>query len=215
MTYAVGDIYGKLTIIGRRTVGRVYYLICRCVCGNVTKVSTSNIRRTNSCGCSVSTSGGHSKIILYHVWYLIKRRTCDPTSSDYEDYGGRGIKLHSAWKNSYVDFRDYVSTLPNFPKQLLSRREAVSKRTRLTLDRIDNSKGYRPGNLRWATPKTQGRNQRTNHIVKVSGKGAFTLAEAVEKFAVVSYSCVQLRISKLGWPVEKALYTPSRRKGNP
>lgn len=38
-----------------------------------------------------------------------------------------------------------------------------------TLERIDNDKGYEPGNVKWATMVEQARNRRTNVIVIIDG----------------------------------------------
>ena len=51
-----------------------------------------------------------------------------------------------------------------------------------TLDRIDNSQGYFPGNLRWATPLEQGANKSNNRIVEYRG-GTYTISQLARKIA--------------------------------
>jgi hypothetical protein len=101
----------------------------------------------------------------------------------------------------YEDFREYVLT------QLGERRGGQS------LDRIDNARGYEPGNLRWASRSDQNRNRRNNHIVAIFGE-TLCLAEAVEKWGLASYATTRQRVSRHNWPLEKALLTPSRKQKN-
>ena len=81
----------------------------------------------------------------------------------------------------------------------------------LSIDRIDNSKGYYPENCRWVTMKEQGRNRSNNTTYK--GK---TLSEHGELLGLDSRrsSVITNRIA-LGWDIEKAVSTPVRtyRKG--
>lgn len=52
-----------------------------------------------------------------------------------------------------------------------------------TLDRINNDRGYEPGNVRWATAKEQNRNKTNNHIVDINGEKK-TISEWAELFGV-------------------------------
>lgn len=85
---------------------------------------------------------------LFDTWANIKQRTSNPTNWAYQYYGQRGIGLEDTWHKSFVAFRDYVlATLGERPEGM-------------TLDRVDNSKGYIPGNIKWATRQEQAINQR-------------------------------------------------------
>ena len=79
-----------------------------------------------------------------------------------------------------------------------------------TLDRIDGSKGYSKDNCRWATPKEQARNRRSNLVLKFAG-----LELPVSDWAELlgwPVGTIQKRL-RIGWTVEKALTTPRRKYG--
>lgn len=75
-------------------------------------------------------------------------RCANPASAVYADYGGRGIRVWSAWVESRVDFLRYLLTLDGWDKP------------ELQLDRIDNNRGYEPGNLRFCTRSENAANKR-------------------------------------------------------
>lgn len=83
----------------------------------------------------------------------MKTRVNNPNRAQYYDYGGRGITICDEWEASFEVFRDW----------------AVSNgySDELTLDRIDNDKGYCPSNCRWATRKQQTDNRRSDNSRKV------------------------------------------------
>ena len=103
---------------------------------------------TKSCGCQ---KGGKPKHGLgtnkfYDTWHNIIKRCTNPKNINYKNYGARGITVCEEWLNvsNFVAWCDL--THPNIEG--------------LTLDRIDNDKGYNPENCRWADRSTQGTNQR-------------------------------------------------------
>lgn len=74
-----------------------------------------------------------------------------------------------------------------------------------TLDRIDNEKGYEPGNCRWATNSQQQRNKRTTKILEFGGKMQ-SLPEWADEIGV-RRDILTHRL-RLGWSVERTLTTP-------
>jgi hypothetical protein len=69
---------------------------------------------------------------------------------------GRGIRLHESWRDNFAAFAMYGENV------LGDRPEGM------TLDRIDNDRGYVPGNLRWATASQQRLNQRRTALKLVA-----------------------------------------------
>jgi len=78
-----------------------------------------------------------------------------------------------------------------------------------SLDRIDNDKGYEPGNIRWASKKIQQRNMRSNHLLVLDGAVA-SVSEWAERLDVSKYTLfARLRY---GWSDRRILTTPVRKK---
>ena len=75
-------------------------------------------------------------------------RCFNPAGAAWKNYGGRGITVHEPWVRDPAQFIRYLAGLPGFSDPAL------------TLDRIDNDKGYEPGNLRLATKVEQRHNSR-------------------------------------------------------
>jgi len=87
---------------------------------------------------------------LYHTWKSMKQRCNNPNDSDYQCYGGRGIKVCDRWAKSYDDFESDMGEKPSKDH---------------SIDRIDPDGNYEPGNVRWATSKQQARNRRKREPV--------------------------------------------------
>jgi hypothetical protein len=85
---------------------------------------------------------------LEALYWAIKRRCLDKSDPGYINYGGRGILMSPEWVHDRQAFEIWILT------NLGPRPEG------LTLDRMNNDGHYEPGNLRWATYKTQANNRR-------------------------------------------------------
>lgn len=93
----------------------------------------------------------------YSTWNNVNDRCYDSSNPAYVNYGGRGI--HNHWKEDVQGFVDYLNTV-------LGPRPSGH-----SLDRIDNDKGYEPGNLRWASRRKQSVNRRKKKGSKSSIPG--------------------------------------------
>ena len=86
----------------------------------------------------------------YMTWDAIIHRCYYKSQKSYKNYGAVGITMCDEWKNDYFAFYDYVSKLDRFGEE------------GMTIDRIDNDKGYEPGNVRWATRAEQNRHKKNS-----------------------------------------------------
>jgi hypothetical protein len=196
----IGKTYGMLTVVeyvGRKGEDQVWD--CRCSCGSSVQVIGRSLAtgNTKSCGClniSSHTKHGDYATVLYQNWATMVYRCKNPRSKDYPRYGGRGVVVAEEFLD-YMKFKHYVlKHLGDKPGPEFS------------LDRINNNKGYEPGNLRWATKVEQALNRRNTLYVTLCGEEV-TLREACEIFGM-GYSLVWNRLNVSHWPLVDALLTP-------
>ena len=133
---------------------------------------------------------GETHTRLWSIWYNMKERCINPNHNRHSSYRDRGITFCSEW-NNYFRFKEWAL--------------ARGYNDSLTLDRIDNNKGYYPSNCRWVTMKTQQNNRRNNHLLTYKGETR-TLAQWCEKLNL-NYHKVITRINVYHWSVERALET--------
>ena len=136
----------------------------------------------------VSRILGMHKTKIYNVWCSMRQRCNNPKSRMFKHYGGRGIKVCSRWD----DFTAFLSDMGLPPEGC-------------SLDRIDNDKGYEPGNCRWATRSEQSRNRSDNHLITINGETLPLVDWAVR--CGVKPTTARNRIL-LGWPDHLAVTTP-------
>jgi len=136
-----GQRFGKLTVMAfSQSKGKNSYWLCRCDCGTEKVIALSNLKQgTKSCGCSTSEylTAIHTTHGLYHTgayrsWACAKQRCTNPNTEGFEYYGGRGITMCEEWATSFEAFYRCMGPRP----------------ARRSLERVDNSKGYQPGNCR-------------------------------------------------------------------
>lgn len=155
-----GKRFGRLTVIERaETKNAKTRWKCLCDCGKYTYTITNRLvqGKTLSCGCRAYEKHSYKKEYprLYMIWANMRKRCTNPHEKSYERYGGRGISVCSEW-DSFPNFLKWAKN--NGYNDLLS------------IDRIDNSKGYSPDNCRWATLEEQANNKRNNIIIEHDGE---------------------------------------------
>lgn len=195
-----GKKFNRLKVlkpVGKTNQGKILWL-CQCDCGNLCKATTGGLNSGNnqSCGClhkETFTSKTHGKRYtrLYCIYIHMKERCYNQNEKNYNDYGGRGITVCDEWQE-FIPFYEWAMN--------------NGYADNLTLDRIDVNGNYEPSNCRWATPKEQANNRRTNRLITYNGE-THNIAEWA-KIKKIKYGTLQSRITKRKWNIEKALNTP-------
>lgn len=199
-----GQKFGRLTVLsvhqsshpGSRTKW-----LCQCECGNTTIVTISRLRngKTKSCGCLRKetcrknfTIHGSYKLPLHAVWNTMLSRCNNKNSSSYLDYGGRGISVCEEW-HKYELFEAWA-----FSHGYISG---------LTIERVNNEKGYNPENCIWISKRQQARNKRNTRYLSFNGVSKSVLDWSDE--VGISTSTIYARI-RMGWSIKDALSKPVR-----
>lgn len=208
MRLEVGQHIGNATVIERlpKKKGRGFptLLKLQCDCGNmfITSAWKMSSGHTKSCGClrkkttsEMRYKHGQSYSNIYYVWRSMKNRCNNENDKQYSDYGGRGIKLCEEWDKNFRTF--YFWAQENGYKEGLS------------IDRIDNNKGYFPDNCHWTDRETQNNNRRDNVFITYNGE-----TKTVTQWSRVVGRPRRTIADRLknGWSIEKALFEPSHRK---
>jgi hypothetical protein len=130
------------------------------------------------------------------AWRAMIARCGNPNAVGYGYYGGRGIRVSTEWlgDDGFNRFLAHIGRRPTADH---------------SVDRIDNDRGYEPGNVRWATEKEQQRNKRSNRLVTHAGKTQCIGAWA-EELGVNVYR-LRERLMR-GWPMDEAINPTLRRE---
>jgi hypothetical protein len=198
-----GQRFGLLTVVDRRgSIGGEAAWRSRCDCGgeNVTRGSLLRKGKTKSCGCIVIHHGaithghaahGATPSRAYQTWRQMRARCSNPKHHNFPRYGGRGVAVCERWQS----FENFLADMGERPAGT-------------SLDRIDNDRGYEPGNCRWATTADQNRNRSDTRRLTIGNRTMSTSEWAHENGLLPQ--TVYKRLNS-GWSVVDAVSRPSRR----
>lgn len=90
----------------------------------------------------------------HNAWIDMRQRCYNPKRHNYKHYGGRGITVCELWHT----FENFIQDVGNRPT------------AKHSLERINNSGNYEPGNVKWATVEEQRNNMRSNRWIEIDGR---------------------------------------------
>lgn len=171
-----------------KKVNRVTVFCVQCNAAITVRITEAERKKFCSRQCGGAYGGikhGMSYSGTYASWAGMLQRCKNPKAPKYARYGAAGISVSPEW----TDFARFFADMGERPSGT-------------TLDRIDGSTGYCKENCRWAAPKEQQRNIKSNRLVTFAGETMCVSAWA-EKTGI-NKSVLFYRI-KAGWPPERAL----------
>ena len=202
-----GQRFGRLVVIKKaehQKKGKTRWL-CRCDCGRYTEVITHSLKRgaTKSCGCLRQETiysynhrlGNRNSERLYQIWKGMKQRTTDKNATNFKNYGGRGITMCVEWLQDYEKFKQWAID--------------SGYQDGLSIERIDNMRGYCPDNCKWADRNEQNNSKRNNRVIEYYGMKR-TISQWA-KYLHIGESVLRDRLNR-GWTIDKALSTPVRKQ---
>lgn len=199
-----GMQFGFRTVLKRGLKPR--HWLVRCRCGTESEVSGGDLRRRSRSNrskcrsCQFETQrkpDGKTHTREYKAWASMCSRCSNANNTASMYYLHRGVRVAKEWQGpgGFDRFLSHIGPMPT-PK--------------LTLDRIDSTRGYEPGNVRWATVEEQNRNKKTNVFLTYSGN-TLCLADWAKKLGL-NRANLSYRL-KRGWSVERVLSPVDNRFG--
>jgi len=196
-----GQRYGRLVAqerVGANAGNGNVTWRCICDCGREVVTSGTSLRKgaTKSCGClklevaaKVNARHGGWGSPEYSCWHRMRQRCENPNNSGYPDYGARGISVSPHWQK----FENFLADMGSRPS------------TSHSIGRLDNDRGYEPGNCARQTCAEQARNTRRTRNYTLNGE-TLCLTDWAHRLSVDPKTLYH-RIEISGWPIERALTT--------
>lgn len=201
-----GQKFGRWTVLGPSTSPKGQFnWIVQCDCGRRKDIPASRLIQgtSQSCGCfradlvrsSHSYEPAEEKHLensgsnpVYGIWLGIKTRCFNENHPTYQAYGAKGITMHPGWRWNFREFSRYLGPRPSRSH---------------TVDRIDGTKGYEPGNVRWATRFEQSDNTTSNPVIDY--KGEPTRLRDVAAIEDIPSPLLHQYITAYQFPVQQAI----------
>lgn len=162
---------------------RAYLCVCDCGTEKVIPAYSLKHNMTKSCGClrkESLTTHNLSNTRLFAIWSEIKYRCNNKECETYKLYHDKGITICEEWENDFQTFYDW--SMEN------------GYQSNLTIDRIDNNKGYSPDNCRWTTNKVQMNNQ--DKSIRIFYNNEWLSVSDVAEIESVSYNTIYSRVKR-------------------
>jgi len=183
------------------TIGKINYpkstvilVRCKCVCGNEVIVRKPHFinNHTKSCGClnkektsQLNKTHGLSKSSTYKSWTAMIQRCVNKNFTNFDNYGGRGIKVCDRWLK-FDNFLLDMGIKPNKDYQI---------------DRIDNNKNYEINNCKWSS-RIENCNNKNNNI-KYNYKGELLSVTEISRISGITRSRISNWKNRSNYSVEK------------
>lgn len=147
---------------------------------------------TRIAGTNKRFKHGMTRTRTHNIWSGMLQRCNDKNHKDFKSYGAIGITVCEDW-TVFTTFLADMGVCPN----------------KMTLERIDNSKGYCPSNCKWATSKEQAGNRKNNHRITIDGV-TLLISEWAQRLGCGD-TVIPHRL-KTGWSERDACFKPVRKK---
>lgn len=196
-----GKKYHDLVVIGKHVVRNKWkqlQWLCRCKCGEEVITTGIALRNNNkkSCGCARGekrVTHGMTHSAEYKTWQAVLQRCHNKKSTNYENYGGRGILVCARWANSFENFYEDMGPKPG---------------PEYSIERDNTEWHYEPDNCRWATVSEQLNNKRDN--VKFEYGGFVKTVTQLAQDAGLKRTTLDYRLRR-GASIEEAMTRPLQR----
>lgn len=202
----LGKRFGRWKVLNFEFKGRYPAWRCICDCGTAKLVDQRTLVNgdSKSCGCyrdyqrKFRIKHGYARKNnvhpLYGRWLQMISRCEDKNDPSYKYYGHKGIKVCDRWKI----FDNFIKDMGDPPTKKHS------------IERLNYLDGYNPKNCVWATKLEQGRN--TSGCTYYTCRGVTKCVNDWADTIGMHPETLRGRLNIHKWDIEKALYTPVRRK---